>query len=380
MGELYDRKVRTLINVAEHKDNYRMPIMSMAQTWAIAYAHKTTAECMESLDKEIEIYGKSVKDMYFDAIFIFGMNRPIKVYKALGYAPYFISNDGVTLQCDAETAIVKDDELDRFIKDPSAFFREVAVARRYPEIMKDSPADINALKAAFKEFMAFGGAGAKKDKALKKYYDTPAATGGLPTSPPLDQYICYRGLTAGLGDMRRRPQAVLDACEAMLPLFMPTEKKYGDFPWIMNPIVGANYLNPQQFEKFMAPTYKKLCDAYIERGAKIFVAMEGRWGKEKYSFYNDFPENSFVNFIEDDDPFEVQKLIGGKVAISYPFPINILKNGTPDQVREEARRVTDKIGTTGVFMAANRCFLSPNDIKAENYAALSEFCRDYTVK
>lgn len=379
MNRQFDEKCKVWNNLANHVPNDHMPIVSMAQTWAIGYAGKTIEDCLKGLNQEIEIYGKHLLDMPFDGVFIFGLNRPLNAYKHLGFSPYFASPDGVTIQASDNTAIIMDDELERFIADPNKFFREVAIARRYPELMKDYPADVTALKAALKDIMAFATAGSKRDKALKKTYQTPAICSGLPTSPPFDQYLCYRGFKTALMDIRRRPEMVKEACEAMVPLFAATDKKYPNFPWVMNPVVGATYLNPKQFENIFWPSYKKVLDSYIDRGGKVLVAMEGRWGKEKYSFLNELPKNSIIAFVEDDDPFEVKEIIGEKCAVSYPFPVNLLKYGTKEEVLNHAKSVIDRMGTTGVYLSTDKCLMSPGDINADNYRALAEFCQEYKV-
>ena|GEM_PF-4113684 len=379
MGNVYEEKRTLMSNAANHVDTHQMPIASMAQTWAIAYANSTLDECLTSLDKEIEVYGKHLLDMDFDSVFIFGVNRPLNAYKHLGFAPYFASPDGVTLQAADNTAILQDDEIERFTRDPSAFFREVAIARRYPALQQDSPKDLEAMKAAAKDLMAWLQAGKKRDKALKKVYQTPALASGIPTSPPFDQYLCYRGFQKAIVDLRRRPEQVKEACEALVPFFTATEKSYPDFPWVMNPVVGATYLNPKQFEEIFWPTYKKVLDSYIEKGGKILVALEGKWGKEKYRFFNDFPANSIICFLEDDDPFEAKEIIGDRCAISYPFPVALLKHGSKEEVIEHAKQAIDKIGTTGVFFATDKCLMSPGDVNPENYRALAEFCHEYHV-
>lgn len=379
MNNLFMEKTQLFTNLANHVENKHMPVVSMAQTWAISYAGRTLAECLESLDTEIEIYGKHLLDMNFDGVFIFGVNRPLNAYKDLGFAPYFISPDGVTLQASDSTAIVKEDELDRFIADPSKFLREVAIARRYPELMKDSPTDINALKSALQGVIAFSTANETRFKALKETYKTPALCGGIPTSPPFDQYLCYRGFREALIDVRRNPNKVKEACEAMLPFFMATEEKYPEFPWVMSPVVGATYLSPKQFEDVFWPTYKKVLDSYIDRGAKVLVFMESKWEKEKYAFLNDFKKDSIIAFAEDDEPFEVKKIIGDNCAVGYPFPIELLKNGTKEKVIDHAKSIIDKIGTKGVFLSTDKALMSPGDINPDNYKALCDFCHEYIV-
>ena len=375
---LYQQKIQTLKNVVNHVDNGRMAIIDMAQTWAISYGNGTMEECLQSVENELRIYSKHIEDIYFDGVFIFGINRPLNIYRKLGYAPYYAANDGITLHCDPDTQIIMDDELDRFIADPAKFYKEVAVARRYPALAQDYPEDVNALKDAVKALFDFNMRNSKKVKHLKKLQTPYCSNMNSVIAPALDQYMTHRGIRNFIKDMRRQPEKVIAACEAMQDMSMPAGKQ-PDFPWAICPVVSVNYLNPKQYEKFFWPTFKKSADAYIAQGAKIQIALEGTWGVNAESLA-DFPENSIVAYVERDNYFELQKKIGDKVALGYPFPTHLLANGTKAQVVDEAKRIIDKVGGKGTFFSVDNCLLSPNDAKAENYAALAEVSRDYRTK
>ncbi len=376
MANLYQQKIDTMNKVMNHVDVGRVPILSPAQTWAISYAGKTAQECKEDPHIECEIYGKYMQDMYFDGTPIFGISRPLNATNGLGFDPYFISHDGVTLQCASELEIINDDEIDRFLANPNDFFRQVALPRRFPALQQDAPETAKLLVNSIKAMMEFTGREKIKIKYLKKHVGTPMVCGSLPVFSPLEQWVMYRGYTKGLGDLRRRPEKVLEACEKLLPIVSAQKGKHKPFPWLYNPIVIATYLNPKQFEKFFWPFYKRMCMEYINDGGKILAHLEGKWG-DKVEYFNEFPANTVAVLLEGDDFDEVYSKIGQKVAVGYPFPGHLLRDGTPEQVRAEAKRIIDKIGTKGVFLTAEKCLLSPSDAKPENLAALCEVSRDY---
>lgn len=380
MSELFEKKKQILKNVTEHVDNGRMPIISYAQTWAIAYAGGTAAECLKDCEREIELYGKHLKDMYFDGVFLFGLNRPLSIYQGLGFEPYFISSDGITLQCSAETKMIANDELDQFIASPKRYLIETGIARRYPNLRSGDAAALLANSLA--AFMEFGERGNSRAEALKTVYETPYATDPYNLiSSALDVYNLYRGFRDAYMDIRRRPKQVLDACEAINQhLLFPKASSYERTPWISSPIMAGHYLGPKLFKTFMWPSYKKLLCAYTERGAAIAICMEGKWGKESYELLNELPKGCLIAFVENDDFDEVQRTIGDKVSLGYPFPMALLKTGTPKQIKDTAKRIIDRIGTTGTFMALDKALLTKSDAKPENYAALSEVCHTYTTK
>lgn len=374
----YEQKVRTLKNVAAHIDNGRMPIVDMAQTWAIAYAGGTLGECIDSAENEMRIYGRHVQDIDFDGVFIYGVNRPMGMYRGLGYAPYFPAGDNITLHCDANTQIIMDGELDRFIENPAKFYKEVAVSRRYPALMQDDAAALQALKGSLRAMLDYKSRIAKKQKQLKKLGTPSCSDLNAMVSPALDQYMTHRGITNFIKDMRRQPEKVLAACEAMLPMSMPAGKMH-DFPWAICPVVSVNYLNPKQYEKFFWPTFETSINAYIAQGAKIQIALEGTWGVNAESL-SQFPKGSIIAYVERDNYFELREKIGGKVALGYPFPTQLLYNGTKQEVMDEAKRVIDRAGGTGTFFSVDNCLLSAVDAKAENYAALAEVSHSYRTK
>lgn len=381
MTRLYDEKVQTMKNVANHIDNGRVPLVDMAQTWSIAYGGGTLQQCVDDIDEEIRVYGKHLEDMYFDALFVFGLNRPLSVYKGLGFSSIF-SADGVSIQYHTgkEAQVIRDDEISRFIADPVKFLKEVAIARRYPALMAEYPKDLEAMKNSLSALVGTKIRNEAKMKALIEKYETPPCH-SLDTmlGSTLDTYMTYRGLKETFADMRRNPNLVKEACEAIMPFFFPIDETFNSFPWIGCPIAIVNYLSPKQFEEFVWPTVKPLFEMYISKGAKLGIATEGKWG-QCLDYLQDMPKNSLALYIEEDDYFEIQKKMGDKVALAHPFSTHLVKTGTKKQVEDKAKEIINKIGGCGTFLALDRGPLVGSDINAENYAALGQICLNYKTK
>lgn len=51
--QLYQERVNRFIITTNHQEPDRVPILSLVETFAIAYANSTIEECMQSLDKEL---------------------------------------------------------------------------------------------------------------------------------------------------------------------------------------------------------------------------------------------------------------------------------------------------------------------------------------
>lgn len=378
MSQLYDQKVQILKNVAAHVDNGRMPVLDFSQSWPIAYAGRTMKECIEDGDAEIEIYGRHLEDIYYDGCLNFGMNRPMKCYDGMEYAPFFPSPDGVTLQTDDSAKILMDDEIDRFIEDPTKFLKEVAIGRRYPGLQKDYPEDLKLVGNSVGALLEFLQRTKKRTEALRNKYDTPCILNDISIQPPLDIYLLYRGFVKGMGDLYRRPQQVLAAAEAITPWYMPVTDKMPDFPWTFSTFLTPDYLNPRQYEKFLWPTYRKIAEAYSKAGSPLFIPYEGRFDR-KCDLFMELPKGTFVVYLQctEDQFFEAQKKIGDKVALVYPFPTDCLKHDTKQEVEDHAKRVIDKAGTTGVIMGTSTILNSPNDVNPENLKALNNVCLNY---
>lgn len=375
--ELFDKRVQMLDNVMNHVENEYVPTVSLAQTWAMSYAGETASTTMTSQKKEFEVYSKYLIDLGFDMTLLFAMNRPLEVYDKLGYSPFFFSADDITLQ-NQDACLIPDEELDEFIADPITFMRNKMMYRRYPAFREEP---MKSVVLSMVRMMKFNMKNQSMNKYLRKNVGVPTLVAGDLYEPALDRYVGWRSFAKGMTDMRRRPEKVLEALDAIydqVTLPMPGEKK--PFPLAFAPVTSATYLNQKQFEKFFWPHFKKLADTVIADGGRFACALEGTWGPQKYEMFKEFPKGKMLLFLEGDDIVEVHKVLGDHCALSGGMDAELLRSGTPQQNIDKAKEVLDACGTTGILLSPGKCLLSPNDAKAENMKAVNDFVHEYTRK
>lgn len=370
---LYEERLSRIKTACNLQEPDQVPFISMIQTWAVAYANGNTQDCIYDKNKELEIFGKYLKDFYFDGTFLFGVNRPIQLYELLGNSMFFVGKDGITLQ-HKDNCILEDDEIEVYIQDPYKFLRNVGLPRRYPKLCEDYPKNLQALGGVLQEMLKFKAHTDQLPERLAKELEMPLIAPTL-AEPALDRYIGYRSFSKGMVDLRRRPDTVLSALEATYPIVAPAPIPLPEFPYIFVPVVTTNYMSRKQFDKFFWPTCKKMLLEYINLGAKVVVAFEGK-ADHVYDCFLELPKGSVIALIEDSDIIQAKKDIGHHVTISGGLPIHLLKNGTKEECINHVKHVIQECAPGGGFMLTmNKAPLSAADINPENLKAVSEFMR-----
>lgn len=371
---IYEERLNRIKTACSLQEPDRVPVVSMVQTYAVAYAKGRTQDCIEDKEKEFQIYRKYLEDFYFDGTYLFGVNRPVKLFEMMGNSMFFVAKDGITLQ-HKDNCLLEDDEIEEYIQNPYKFLKTVGLPRRYPKMREPFPQNLQALWAALQEMVKFKEYSDNLPERVAKELEMPVLCASL-AEPPLDRYIGYRGFTKGMVDLRRRPDTVIQAVEATYPLLAPPPIPLPDFPYIFLPVVTTNYISRKQFEKFFWPTAKKLFMEYINLGAKIIVGFEGK-SDHVYDCFLELPKGSVIALIEESDIVGAKKAIGHHVTISGGLPTNLLKNGTREQCIDHVKSLIQECAPGGGFMfTMDKAPLSEADINPENLKAVTEFLRN----
>lgn len=377
--KLFQERVNRFVTTINHQEPDRVPVLSTVETYAIAYANATIQECMESPEKEFAIYRKVFEDIYFDGANGFGMNRAMKLYEVLGRNAYFISEDGSTLQHDEVNPMTSED-YDEFIADYKKFTDNVFFKRKYPFLSKPYPENKEALKAAAFEAANFG----KKlgDGALYlKEMGIPSFTAQMCISPLDILFDYYRGFKGTILDMRRYPEKVKAATEALVDFCIGISTGGADkmeaFPLVFTPLHIPTYLGPKNFGEFYWPYYKKVLMAIHQRGGKVFAYLEGLW-ENYYEFLQELPKDFLVGSLESDDIVKAKKAIGNTITIAGGMPLSKLKYGTKQECIDHAKYIVDQCAPGGGFIfTTNLVPLSGGDLNPENLKAVNEFVHEY---
>lgn len=377
---LYQERVKRFVTTANHQEPDRVPVLSLVETFAISYANSSINECLESHEKEFEVYAKPYEDIYFDGASTFGMNRAMKVQSALGSNAYFISRDGTTLQHE-EMCPMNVEEYDEFIKNPIKYTDNVLFKRKYPNLNKPYPQNKEVLKAAAFEAANFGKKMADGAIYLKEKLGIPVTTNNA-SIVPLDLiFDFYRGFIPTITDLRRIPDKVKEATEVLgdfsLGIATGGAAQLSPFPWIFTPLHIPTFLGPKKFAEFYWPSYKKMLMAIHERGGKVCAYLEGHW-ENYYEYLQELPKSFLIALIEGDDIIEAKKKIGDTITLAGGMSLDKLKCGSKQECIDYAKNIVDHCAPGGGFIfTTNMSLLSGGDVNPENLQAVNEFVHEY---
>lgn len=380
VAKLYEERVKRIKTTANHQEPDRVPVIANVLTWSIAYAGSTVQECIDDSDKAVEVYTKKFNDFYWDGGLTEGNIVPLKTLGLLGSNTYFVSSDGVTIQ-HHENTLMLEEEYPDLIEDPMKFMANKLFPRKFPALHKSYPGNLETLKDATVALADFVQARQKVNAAVqKKHGVVPIA--GAKAYPPFDViFDRLRGFKGISLDMRRCPDNVIAAAEALFPMYMNLAASAitGDFPYAICTLHAPTFLGPKNFEKFFWPTFKRMLLKIHEMGSKTILFMEGNW-TPLYDYLNELPKSSAIALLEADDVFEAKKRIGDKLAIMGAVPTSLLKYGSKAECLDFAKKLVDKCAPGGGFMlSTERALLTNGDVNVENLKAVNQFVHEYGV-
>jgi uroporphyrinogen-III decarboxylase len=189
-----------------------------------------------------------------------------------------------------------------------------------------------------------------------------------------------RGMRGSMLDLYRQPDKLLEACDAILrntvARIKPAEPGKNNRVGIPLHRGSEGFMSIKQFEKFYWPTLKGLIVALVEKGYTPCVAFEGDY-TSRLEYLRELPKGKVLGHFDTTDLFQAKKILRGHMCISGNIPCSILQTGTPDDVREQCRKLIDFCGKDGGYIMSTR---SPvDDARPENLKALIEFTREYGI-
>ena len=279
-----------------------------------------------------------------------------------------------------EESTMFEDEYEEFIKNPHEFLLEKSVPRTYEayaegEVMRAlSAAKVALATSDFNK--EFGIAMATMNERYGYFSPPPGSVMGQ--SVPFD-FIAdmNRGFSKIPIDMKRRPEQLLEALEAVVPYLVWQGMNTVTTPVGMNMIMThmATFLNMKDFEKFYWPTFHKICHICAERGQPMQLFCEDDWTRF-VDHLADLPQGTRM-FMEYGDPQKFKDKLGKKMVLGGFYPITLLKTGTKQQCIDKAKELIDILAPGGnYFFCFDKSALNLEDINTENYVAVLEYVLD----
>jgi hypothetical protein len=169
-----------------------------------------------------------------------------------------------------------------------------------------------------------------------------------------------RGTRGILTDMFRRPDDLLAATEAYVPV-------------LINAIVGASdrsdapaalyvlhkgadtFMSQEQFEKFYWPTWKEVMLGLYEEGIVSYLFIEGSYNNRLENLA-EMPEKSLLCHFDQTDMGPVKEILSEKFIIAGNVPASLMATGSVDEVREYSDNLVELFEDAPGYILAHGCY------------------------
>ncbi|NLZ39216.1 MAG: hypothetical protein GX893_06370 [Firmicutes bacterium] len=307
--------------------------------------------------------------------------------RVMGSHKFSLGSDGYIQH--ANICSMRDDEYKEYTEDIYYFNATKGVDRLYDNLTLTGNKEISAMQNAtvllkglfaqqnYNQVFIPG-----RQAIIKKYNRSTWDLYNAIACAPFDTLADFnRSFTEVLKDIRRRPQEVLDAVEALteyeiqrIDRSTPAEKgKRVFFALHM-----ATFMRPKDVEKFYWPSFMKVIEYTQKTGRGIYVFCEENWN----SFLDmvaELPEGTLIRF-EKTDPKLAREKCGMKHIFTGFFPMEVYRSGTVEEAIEKTKKFLDIVAPGGKYQfMADKSPLRGRDVIIENIQAVIKTVQVYGV-
>lgn len=304
-------------------------------------------------------------------------------YQALESNSFVVGSNGFMQH--PEVVGMEPEDYDYLIEKPYDCIIERVLPKHNRALNGDEPFNMaksfaKSLLGYNNDYMETGIIMAKLIERYGYYPGAPFGTSGF-TEAPFDFLADFlRSFSGVCMDVRRMPEKVAEACEALYPLVlkrgMPTSvSNYGS---VMLPLHMPTFMREKDFAKLWWPSFKKMIDEYASMGIRCRIFCEDDWTRYLDYLY-ELPTDTIMMF-EYGDPKTIKEKLGKKHIITGLYPISKLINHTKEQSVDKAKELIDILAPGGKYIFGfDKGPLDIKDINMENLCAVTEYVRDHAV-
>ncbi|MCD8197204.1 MAG: hypothetical protein LUE24_08620 [Lachnospiraceae bacterium] len=390
--QLYEERIVDLVTTAGFREPKHIPILAGILTWPFGYYHLDLNELLQKPQELAEKFCNILDEVYIDLAHISGVSTPVRTLQALGSDTFFISDDGSTIQ-HQERCFMKPEDYDSLIANPKDFMLNELGKRKLERLRAGDEESYQTLVNAAKEQMVFNQINPTIAKIMAEKYGVAPITGGTKVYPPFD-YIFdrLRGFRGTMIDVRSNRAKLLEATNALQDYVKGWASNAGaagwtfsaggvennGYPYAVSTLHCPTFMRPKDFEELYFPTFRELIEIVYNNGSKTVLFCEGSWKKFAH-LMRELPKGSTICMIDEDDPVEMKKELGGYATICGGVKLGMLRSGTKEQCLDEAKRIVDGCAPGGGFIfCPDKSLCCGNDVNIENYAAVNDFVHNYT--
>jgi hypothetical protein len=409
--QLYQERQQRMQDAMAGRVPDRVPIPLFTVDFFARYAGYTMAEITYDADKLDHAVEKTILDFEPDAYEqqhtrnYVGQALDLFDYLPMEWPGGRIFDDAPFQYLDAE--IMKADEYDELIDDPSYFFMSKVLPRTcgnlqglagfpFPPGMLYTGLTVNCAPFGTPEMKqamdTLHEAGKKALDTLdrEKKFILRMAEKGFPTQRggaiicPFDIIVDFlRGSKGGMLDMMRRGdklQEAIDAwlnnvCRRVIEVFktLPNKTVFIPLHWGID-----GFMSPKQFETFYWPQLRKLIHMVIEAGLTPQPFFEGTC-TSRLETIADVPAGKCTYMFESSDFIKAKEILGDTVCIRGGMPASLLISGSPAEVEEHAKTLIDTLGKGGGYIMDASSAGIPREARVDNVKAMFDTVKTHGV-
>jgi hypothetical protein len=199
---------------------------------------------------------------------------------------------------------------------------------------------------------------------------------------PFNVLSAARSMDKFLIDLYRHPDQVKAALDVVtdetIDMILQDYEDQTNKPalWMWGGRESSGFISPKQFVRFALPSYKKILEACMKRGALVQLHFDQNW-TGFLPYLREFPEGKYILQLDGmTDIFKAKEILGDRMCIMGDVPASLLKLGTPKEVEAYCRKLIDIVGKGSGFILSSGCDV-PHDAKFENVKAMVDTARNY---
>lgn len=189
-----------------------------------------------------------------------------------------------------------------------------------------------------------------------------------------------RGMRGIMLDMLRVPDKLLAAEQKVLKTQVDYAIDFCRATGFKNAFIPLHrgsdgFMSLKQFEKFYWPQLKDMINQLVEAGITPTMYYEGVWD-QRLEYLTELPKGKTAGLFQDSDIYKVKEVVGDTLCIMGGMPIPLLKNGSPEEIREHTKKVCQEVGQDGGFIMTSTV-LELEGIKPESLQAWADATREF---
>ena len=163
-----------------------------------------------------------------------------------------------------------------------------------------------------------------------------------------------RGMRGIMLDILRRPEQLLAAEQKVLDFQLEFAINFCAATGLKTAFIPLHrgsdgFMSLPQFERFYWPQLKEMMVTLAEHGIRPICFYEGVWD-QRLEYLADLPRGKTAGWFQRSDIFKVKEVVGDTMCIIGGMKNSTLQAGTPEQVREETKKVCEIVGDGGGFI------------------------------